>query len=70
MFEFFGQIKSIRPGNVFSFDFQRDFGLNIDSREIKKENQLDDTEPRKLAQNRSNFVKSHFSSSPDEFTIF
>ena len=30
------RIKSIRPGNVFSFNFQRDFGLNIDSRRIKK----------------------------------
>ena len=29
-------IKSIRPGNVSSFNFQRDFRLNIDSRKIKK----------------------------------
>ena len=30
------RIKSIRPGNIFPFNFQRDFGLNIDSRKIKK----------------------------------
>ena len=30
------RIKSIRPGNVFSFNFQRDFRLNINSRKIKK----------------------------------
>ena len=36
-FEFFLRIKSIRPDNVYSFDFQRDFGLNIDSWKIKKD---------------------------------
>ena len=30
------RIKSIRPGNVFSFHFQRDFGVNINTRKIKK----------------------------------
>ena len=59
-FDFFAQIKSIRPGNIASFDFQRDFGPNIDSRKIKKGFALSDTESRKLARNRSNFVKSHY----------
>ena len=43
------RIKSIRPGNIFPFDFQRDFGLNKYSREIKKYFQFADTESRKLA---------------------
>ena len=30
------RIKSIRPGNIFTFNFQRDYRLNIDSRKIKK----------------------------------
>ena len=30
------RIKSIRPGNVFSFNFQRDFGMNTNTRKIKK----------------------------------
>ena len=30
------RIKSIRPGGIFTFNFQRNFGLNIDSRKIKK----------------------------------
>ena len=61
-FEFFGQIKSIRPGNIFPFNFQRDFELNIDSRKIQKDYAVTDTESRKLARNSHimlNFVKSH-----------
>ena len=29
------RIKSIRTGNIFTFNFQRDFCLNIDSRKKK-----------------------------------
>ena len=54
------RIKSIRTGNIFPFNFQRDFELNIDSRKIIKRIDFTDTESRKLAWNVSNFVKSHF----------
>ena len=30
-------VKSIRPGNIFPFDFRRDLRLNSDSRKIKKD---------------------------------
>ena len=63
-FDFFLRIKSIRPGNIFSFNFQRDFGVNSNTRKIKKINFA-----RAVTQNqgirhisvisRSNLVKSH-----------
>ena len=62
-FDFFLRIKSIRTGNIFTFNFQRDFGLNIDSWKIKAKNEFEDPEPRKLAPNHhilSSFVKSHY----------
>ena len=59
------RIKSIRPANIFTFNFQRDFELNTHTRKEK-------IFVPSLTQNqgilhisrisRSNFVKSHFTS--------
>ena len=34
------RIKSIRPANIFSFDFQRDFRANINTRRISSLNKV------------------------------